>query len=199
MGDGVGQEADGPAWAQRRLPGGGDWALLETCSREQSQGGTLPSLDLGQPAPTQGSPQCLHCPFHGAGGWRALRLCVQTPDGSRARPPHPSSPLPQHPQLAASDSPRGALDLLTAAGLAVWDHFSCWLSPSLHPLLNTRGVAGLSPAPAPQWDPDASAHTSRPTSPSTLHCAGRPGSVDPAGTGKWSVLGVAEGGGPPKA
>lgn len=77
VGDWVGQEAAGPAWAQRRLPGGGDWALPETCSREQSQGGTLPSLDLDQPAPTQGGPQCLHCPIHGGGGGRGtLRLCV---------------------------------------------------------------------------------------------------------------------------
>lgn len=68
MGDAVGQEAAGPAWAQGRLPVGGDWALLETSSREPSQGSTLPSLDLGQPARTQGGPQCLQHPFHGGVG-----------------------------------------------------------------------------------------------------------------------------------
>ena len=79
MGDAVGQEAAGPAWAQGRLPVGGDWALLETSSREPSQGSTLPSLDLGQPARTQGGPQCLQHPFHGGvGGAHIEALRVDT-------------------------------------------------------------------------------------------------------------------------
>lgn len=181
---------------------------METCPMEQVLG-AAPRAFLGPgPASADPGPPAAPTPPLPPGGRGSLRLRVWRLDGSRARPsPHISSPVPA-PQPAVHrppESPRGALDSLTAARRAGARSSSRtrpllpWPLSSPHPPSGPRGAAGLPSA----WDPDVSLTSSAPpTSPRTPRGAVVPtltGSVDPAGTGRWPVSGMAGGGVPQKA